>query len=236
MFARALRALPSFPLKRREGPKASGFPKGDSMINIRDLVLSCSLVALSAIMVQAQDLSSYRGFQFGMNLVSVARQIQMKPSDAKTLHRRPNLIQELWWQRPLSDPSPRTDPVREVIFCFNNGELFRMVVRYDRQRTEGLTEGEMIEDVSANYGGATMPAATRIRFSSSRVYNESEKILARWEDAQYSFNLFRYSYDLTFGMVLLSKQRDALAQTAVADAIQLDKRKVPQREIKREKE
>ena len=110
-----------------------------------------------------------------------------------------------------------------------------MVINYDQKRTEGLTEEDMIEAVSAKYGSATMPVANIIRFSSSRVYNESEKILARWEDAQYSFNLFRHSYATTLGMVLLSKQQDALAQAAVAEAIRLDLQKVPQREIERQK-
>jgi len=133
------------------------------------------------------------------------------------------MIQELWWQRPLGGSSPQTDPVREVIFSFYNGELFRMVINYDRHRTEGLTDKDMVEAISAKCGVATMPVATIILFSSSQVYNDSEKVLARWEDAQYSFNLFRHSSERTFGMVVLSKQRDALAQAAVAEAIRLDK-------------
>lgn len=205
------------------------------MISTRSLAISFSLVVLSATLVHAQDLSGYRGFQFGMKLVAVAKQTHMKPSEAKMLHQRPAMIQELWWQRPLGGPSPQTDPVREVIFSFYNGELFRMVINYDRHRTEGLTDKDMIGDISAKYGAATMPVATIILFSSSQVYNDSEKVLARWEDARYSFNLFRHSSEPTFGMVVLSKQRDALAQAAVAEAIRLDKQEAPQRDIERQK-
>jgi len=205
------------------------------MISTRSLATSFSVVILSATLVHAQDLSGYRGFQFGMKLVAVAKQTHMRPSEAKTLHQRPAMIQELWWQRPLGGSWPQPDPVREVIFSFYNGELFRMVINYDRYRTEGLTDKDMIEAISTEYGVATVPVATIILFSSSQVYNDSEKVLALWEDAQYSLNLFRHSGESTFGMVVLSKQRDALAQAAVAEAIRLDKQEAPPREIERQK-
>ncbi len=77
------------------------------------------------------------------------------------------------------------------------------------------------------------PAAKIILFSSSHIYNESEKVTARWEDSQYSFNLFRSSYQ-PFGMVVFSKQLDALAQLAIVEAIRLDDQEAPQREMERQ--
>src|SRR2546427_6473608 len=106
---------------------------------------------------------------------SLAKQTNVKPSEAKMLHQRPAMIQELWWQRPPGSPSPETDPVREVIFSFYNGELFRMVVNYDRYTTERLKDEDMIEAISAKYGVATRPIAEIVSFSSSQVYNDSEK-------------------------------------------------------------
>jgi hypothetical protein len=205
------------------------------VISTRNLAISFSLAVLSAALGQAQDLSTCRGFQFGMTLVEVAKQAGMKTSEAKTLHQHPAMIQELWWQRPIGDPSTQADPVGSVIFSFCDGELFRMVLNYDLHRTERLTEKDMIEAISSRYGRATMPVATIIRFSSSQVYNESEKVLARWEDAQHSFDLFCHTYGPTFGMVLLSKQRDALAQAAVVEAIRLDSQEAPHRGIGRPK-
>ena len=90
-----------------------------------------------------------------------------------------------------------------------NGQLFRMVVSYDRSRTEGMTVEDMIEAISANYGTGTTPAAELIF---PTIYNESVKVIARWEDSQYSFNLVRSSYQPRFGMVMFSKRLDALAQ------------------------
>jgi len=205
------------------------------MISTRSLAVPLFWAVLSAPLLYGQDLSRYREFQFGMNLDSLAKQTKVKPSEAKMLHQRPAMIQELWWQRSFGGSSPETDSVREVIFSFYNGELFRMLVNYDRYRTEGLTTEDMIEAISAQYGLATRPTAETVSFSSSQIYNDSEKVLARWEDAQYSYNLFRFSYGPTFGMVLFSKRLDALARAAVADAIRLDAQEAPQREIELQK-
>jgi hypothetical protein len=187
---------------------------------------------LSARSVDAPDLSRYREFQFGMDLAAVAKLVDMRPSEAKVIHQRPAVIQELTWQ-PLSS-SPQADPVRTIFFSFYNDELFRIVVNYDRYKTEGLTTEDVVEALSAKYGTATKPAA-EIIFSSSQVYNDSEVVIARWEDSQYSFNLFRSSYQPTFGMVGFSKRLDALARAAIAEAIRLDEQEAPQRKIERQK-
>jgi len=187
-------------------------------------------------LVDVPDLSRYREFQFGTNLLAVAKQADVEPSDAKVIHQRPAVIQELEWRPSRSlGSSPQADPVKEVLFSFYNGELFRMVVNYDRYRTEGLTDEDMVKAISAQYGAASRPDAKVILFSSFQVYNDSEKVIARWEDSQFSFNLFRSSYQPTFGMLAFSKRLDPLAQVAVAEAIRLDEQQAPQREAERQK-
>ena len=191
---------------------------------------------VSAPLTYSQDLSKYREFQFGTNLLAVAKQAEMKPSVARVIHQRPAVIQELEWRPQRSfGSSPEVDPVKEVLFSFYNGELFRMLVTYDQYRTQGLTDEDMVEAISAIYGTATRPAATIILFSSFHVYNDSEKVMARWEDSHYSFNLFRSSYQPTFGMLVFSKRLDALAQAAIGEAIRLDEQEAPQREIERQR-
>ena len=59
--------------------------------------------------------------------------------------------------------------------------------------------------------------------------------MARWEDSQYSFNLFRSSYQPKFGMVVYSKRLDALARLAVVEAVRRDEQEAPQREVDRQK-
>jgi hypothetical protein len=205
------------------------------MTTIRSLAVSILCAVLSTPLIYAQDFSRYREFQFGMNLLAVAKQADVNPSEAKMIHQRPAMIQELEWRlgRPLA-ASHQADSVKEVLFSFYNGELFRMVISYDRDLTEGLTDADMVEAISASYGPASRPVAKIILYSSSHIYNESEKVTARWEDSRYSFNLFRSSYQPVFGMVAFSKQLDALAQLAIVEAIRLDDQEAPQREKERQ--
>lgn len=189
--------------------------------------------------IDAPDLSRYRGFQLGMSLLAVAKQADMDPSDARVMHQRPAVIEELEWrpQRFLasSAQADSADPVQEILFSFYNRELFRMVINYDRYRTEGLTDEDMVEAISTKYGTATRPAEKIVLFSSFQVYNESESVIARWEDSEYSFNLFRSSYQPTFGMLVFSKRLDPRARAAMVEAIRLDEQEAPQRAIERQK-
>jgi hypothetical protein len=212
------------------------------MISIRNIVISIFGVVISAPLSYSQDLSRYREFQFGADLLAVAKRAHVKPSEARVIHERPAVIQELAWQAPFMNSSPRTDSVKEILFSFYNGELFRIVVTYDPERIAGMTAEDIIEAVSAKYGTVTRPAA-EIILSSTQFYGDgekiisdrTEKIIARWEDSQYSFDLFQPSYQSTFGMVMYSKRLDALARAAIVESVRLDKQEAPQREIERQK-
>jgi hypothetical protein len=187
-------------------------------------------------LIYAQDLSRYREFQLGMNLLAVAKQADVKPSEARVVYQRPAVIHELEWRpRSSSSSSAQADPVREILFSFYNDQLYRIVVSYDQVRTEGLTDEDLIEGISAKYGTPTMPVAKITSSSASQVYSDSEKVIARWEDSQYSFNLFRSSYGSAPGMLVFSKQLEALAQVAILKAIRLNDEEAPQREIERQK-
>jgi len=205
------------------------------MISARSVTTSIFCVLLSAHLAAAQDLSTYRGFQFGMDLPAVAKLAGMKPSEAKVLHERPALIQELTWQPPFSrGSSPDEDPVWNTVFRFYNGELSRIVVNYKRNRTAGLTHQDLIEAISAMYGTpATL--SREVTFSLSEVYNDSQVVLSRWEDPQYSFSLFRSAYQPAFGMLAVSKRLDALAREASIEAVRMDKQEAPQREAEQQR-
>src|ERR1700730_8436623 len=116
------------------------------------LMKCISAIALSAAMLSAADLSSYRGFSFGMNLPEVAKQADVKPSEARAVHERPELIQELECQpRRFPGPSAQLDSVDHILFSFHNGQLFRMLINYDRSRTDGLTLDDMVDAISAQF-------------------------------------------------------------------------------------
>ena len=79
------------------------------------------------------------------------------------------------------------------VFSFYDGALYRMLVTYDSAATKGLTDDDMIRVVSAKYGTATRPVARRQFPHEPVVSGATEKVIARWEDSQYSLNLFRSS-------------------------------------------
>src|SRR5437016_2158736 len=200
------------------------------MTRSRILVISLLFGVLMALPATAQDLAKYRDFQFGMSLESVAKQIHMNVSDAKTVHQRPAVIQTLQWdQFGYSPLSAKADSVRNVRFDFYNNELSKMVVTYDPAGTEGLTTDDMIEAISALYGPATKPERT-IAVSTSVVYEDNQKVLACWEDEQYSYNLFRSSYGNAFGLVAFSKKLDLMASNSTREADRLDKLEAPGKE------
>src|SRR5712692_3960831 len=105
------------------------------------------------------DLSQYRGFRFGADLSTVAEHAGANPSQAKVIHRRPALIQELAWRPQPLGSSSQTESAKEVVFSFYDGELFRIVVDYDRYETEGLTADDFVDAISATYGPAAKPTA-----------------------------------------------------------------------------
>lgn len=209
------------------------------MISVKRLVIAAIGVVLSAQFLSAQDLSMYRDFHIGTNLASVTTQTATNASAAKVIHQRPALIQQLSWRlSSVRGGSLRqTDPVEEIVFSFYNDELFRMVVTYDREKVKGLTEKDLIDGISATYGMATTPTATITTSLFAQTYrDDADKVIARWEDGEYSFNLIRSSFGSTFGMVIFSKRLDASAQAAVSEAVRLDKQEAPQRELARQKQ
>jgi hypothetical protein len=192
------------------------------------------VILLATPRVHAQDLSTYRDFSFGMTVADLSKQIDQKPANAAVLHERPALIQELTWWPPQPYGSSRpAEPVDQILFSFYNGALYRMLVTYENSATKGLTDEDMIRAVSAKYGVATRPVAV-VNFPMNPSYKTTEKVIARWEDSQYSLNLFR-SYGDTFAMVMFTKQLDAQAGISIAESVKLDQEEAPQKEAARVK-
>jgi hypothetical protein len=207
------------------------------LISLRYIAFSVFGAVLSVSPAHSQDLSRYRDFQLGAKLTAVAKQAQVKPSEAKAIHQRPALIQELEWKAPFTDTARRAESVGNILFSFYNGELYRLVVTYNRERIEGMTAEDLVDAISAKYGTADRSAAD-ITVSSTHLFSDgeklitdrSEKIVARWEDAQYSFNLCQSSSDTTFDLIVYSKRLDGLARAAIVESVRLDTQEAPQRE------
>jgi hypothetical protein len=122
--------------------------------------------------------------------------------------------------------------VKDGLLSFFNGELFRIVVTYDRYKVEGMTAEDMIQAISTTYGTATRPTA-EIAYHSN--YGEVATVVARWENAENSYDLIRTGDRSSFAMVLYSKRLDALAQAAIVESARLDAQEAPQREVDKQK-
>jgi hypothetical protein len=193
------------------------------------------MVMFSAPLIYGQDLSKYRNFSFGTSLVSVSKQIDRQPIEARVIHQQPGLIQELTWYPPQPyGSSLPAESAEKILFSFDNGELYRMLVTYDSFAIKGLTDEDMIRVISAKYGVATRPVAD-VNFPTNPSYKATQKVVARWEDSQYSLNLLRPSASNTFAIVLFDKRLDAQAGVSIAESIRLEQQAAPQMEAARVK-
>jgi hypothetical protein len=193
------------------------------------------VVLFSAQLVYGQDLSKYRTFSFGTSLSTVSKQVDLDASELQLVHQRPAVIQELTWYPPQPFGSSRAaEPVQKILFSFENGALYRMLVTYDSSAIKGLTDEDMIRVISAKYGVATRPVA-EVNFPTNPSYNSTEKVIARWEDLQYSLSLIRSSVPETFAIVMFDKRLDAQAGVSIAESVQLERQEAPQKEADRVK-
>jgi len=205
------------------------------MKTIRSSILCFVVLLLAAPLLRAQDLSKYRHFALGMSLTRVLERTERQMADVKLIHGRPGLIQELtWWPPNLPGPSFRSDTVEQMLFSFQNGELYKISVSYDRTSTEGLTAKDMVKSISAKYGPATS-VALAIDSTKDDRYDVRQKPVASWEDSQYSFNLVRSSFSDVLGLVIYSKRANAEAELAIAEAVKLDEQEGPRREAEHRK-
>ena len=126
------------------------------------------------------------------------------------------------------------DSVWQAFFTFYNDELYRILVTYDPEATKGLTAEDMVQAISAQYGTATRPDA-QISFPTNELYRSTEKVIARWEDSQFSINLYRSRSLNFFALIMFSKRLDGQAEAAIADAVELERQEALQTEVARVK-
>jgi hypothetical protein len=195
------------------------------------LVLTCGL--------DGQGLTRYRDFELGSDMASVSALTGVASSEAKMIHQRPAVLQDLEW-RPLHwdahSTAASTEPVEQVRFSFYNDQLFRVVVDYAHERTEGMTGPDMVEAISAVYGPPLPRPARAAVGAASRFESESGSPVARWGDADHAVVLYQTSsYGAPFRLVVTELRLEDLARKAETQARQLDEQEAPRREIARQK-
>ena len=193
------------------------------------------LVLFSTPILSGQNLSTYRKFSLGASLASISKQVGQDPGQAKLIHQRPALIQQLaYWPIPTSSYSPRAESVSQILFSFYDGELWKIAVTYDGDATQGLTEDDMVQAISARYGTATR-FYPEIRLPTNDEYAPNETVIASWEDSRTSVDLSRSESLNSFELDLFSRALETKAQAATVEALRLEKQEAPQKEIDRQK-
>lgn len=196
------------------------------MKRIRCIMLPLVFILAFGPALLGSDLSTYRGFRLGAGVNAAVKHSGMDPSEVTVLHKRPALIQEMNW-RPsrYAGTSGEKDPVDQIEFSFIDGQLFRIVVDYDSQKIVGLTTDDLIDGIAAQYGAAAKPGGTMAL--TSQYSDEAAQVLARWEDADYSFNLVQRPYSPSLKLVIFSKVLSARAEVAISEGVRLDKKEAP---------
>jgi hypothetical protein len=207
-------------------------------MHARTLAICAIGLACSTYGLEGEGLSRYRNFELGSDVAAVSALAGIAASEAKTTHQRPALLQDLEW-RPshwiAGSTETSTDPVELMLFSFYNDQLFRVVVDYGQERTEGMTDADMIEAISAVYGPPLPRTSRGAGITASRLEAESGTPIARWGDPQHAVTLFQTSaYRGSFRLVVADTRLATLALTAEAQAQRLDEREAPQREAARQ--
>ena len=206
------------------------------MLGLGLLGIVCSTPGL-----EAQSPTQYRNFVLASDVASVSAVAGVAPSDAKTIHQRPAVLQDLDYRPSRWDAgstASSTDPGEQIGFSFYNDHLFRIVVDYSHDRTEGMTRADLIEGISEVYG-PPIPMSPRARGRvPSRLETESGAPVARWGDNQYAVVLYQTSsYGAPFRLIVTEIRLDDLARRAEAQALRLDDQEAPHREnVRQQKE
>jgi hypothetical protein len=197
------------------------------MKSVRAVAIA-SVVVLGAQPVVAQELSRYRGYALESSVAAVVAIGGARASDARTLHERPARVQELGWRAPYArSAGDLADPVRDVRFGFCDDRLYEIVVTYERDRMEGLTDADVVESLSAvplllqTTTGSSVPADVPA----------DTAVVARWEDAASLVTLTRGTYSPQYQLALVSKALHARVLAAITEAVRLDAQEAPQREL-----
>jgi hypothetical protein len=205
------------------------------MTHLRSVALCTLGFLLVTCSVDGQVPTRYRNFEGGMNIGAVSALTGVAATEVKMIHQRPAVLQDLQWRLSqwTAGSSASTDPVDQIIFSFIDDRLFRVVVDYEHNRTEGMTNADMIEAISTVYGAPVKRIAGPARVM-SRVEAESGSSVARWGDASYSVVLYRASsYYGAFRLIVTDSALDTLARKAALQAVRLDDQEAPSREAAR---
>ncbi len=202
------------------------------MLRVCVLTLACAVSFVLPASSAESVLSNYRGVTLGDSVQVVVDRLGLVASDVKVVHDRPTVVQEVTWRprRFVSGSSIEPDALAEMVLTFQAGQLARIAVAYDRERTQGMTDADLHEAMGNVYGASMLvvsPTQLTITASSDR------QTIGRWEDAETLLLLWREHYPNRVGLTLTSIAGDAALQKAISDGVRLYDAEAPGRNLAR---
>lgn len=185
--------------------------------------------------VSGQTLSTYRKFSLGTSLAGIARQSGQDPQLANLIHQKPVAIQEMtYWPNRASTYPVTAESVSQILFSFCDQKLYKISVTYDGEATQGLTEDDMVQAISARYGTATR-FYPELALPVRDEYAPAQKAIAGWGDSETSVILSHSDNLDSFQLTLSLKDLAAKADAAIAESSRLEKAEAPQKELDQQK-
>ncbi len=183
-----------------------------------------ALILASGAPAAAQDGSRYRTYAMGDSLLAISRQIGQPLMDATSTPAVAGGVQELRWHARYvrRGTAPAGDPVDRLVFSFYEHRLFRIVVDYAPDRTEGMTEADMVAAVSGLYG----PPRRRTLATTEDVgapVRPVETVIAQWISGDQSVVLLALQGRTTFRVIVVSAGLQQLARASGAREAPVDR-------------
>jgi len=186
-------------------------------ISIRRVVLTLLCSAMSASQLGAQGHPRYRTYQMGDDVLTISRQLGVPAPAGLLMPPGLGAVVELRWrsQYVRRGVAPSSDPVASLVFSFFENQLFRIVIDYAPDRTEGMTESDVVAAVSKIYG----TPAKRTHPPSPvglRPQRPVDNVVAQWTDGEHRVALLAVQDQRAFRMIVASAPLEALARAAGA--------------------
>jgi hypothetical protein len=160
----------------------------------------------------------------GDSLLAVSRQVGLPVIDATTTPAVSGTVQELRWHARYvrRGTAPTGDPVDRLVFSFYEHRLYRIVVDYAPDRTDGMTESDMVAAVSAIYGS---PLRRTLASSEGGLVptRPAETVIAEWARGDQSVALLALQGQTAFRLIVLSSALQGLAREAGAREAPVDR-------------
>jgi hypothetical protein len=163
----------------------------------------------------------------------VVSHFKMTLAEVATVHARPTLVQRITWRphRFMADSLITPAALDEIEFTFHRDRLVRMVVAYDAERTEGLTDTDLRDAFTQTYGATALVGTNHMAAPEiGRPFARAE-IVGQWGDGRTLVLLTRLQYPRRVALTITSIADDRAMEAAIAAGVRLDQQEAISHEL-----